>query len=954
MSYSPEATIDAKGVVQLAGDLTGTSESPQLAEGVVVDADISAAAGIVLSKLATNPLARANHTGTQTASTISDFSSSADARITAQKGAASGIAPLGSDSKIASTYLPALAITSVFVAADQTEQLALSGSTQEGDVVIRTDLSQSYIKNSGTAGDMTDWTVLASPSAAVSSVAGRVGDVTLTKADVGLTNVDNTSDAAKPVSTAQAVADALALAKASNLSDLTNPTTARTNLVLGNVDNTSDATKNAAVATLTNKTLNSPVINTPTGIVKSDVALGNVDNTSDATKNAAVVTLTNKTLTAPVINSPTGIVKGDVGLGNVDNTSDVNKPVSSATSTALGLKADDTAVVHNTGTETIAGAKTFSTIITGSISGNAATATTATTADLASTVTTNANLTGDVTSSGNATAIAAGVIVNADINASAAIALSKLATDPLARTNHTGTQLASTISDFDTQVRTNTLNQLSAPTADVSLNSHKLTGVSDPTSAQDAATKNYVDLVAQGLDPKASVRVATTGNITLSGTQTIDGVSVIAGDRVLVKDQSTGTENGIYVVSAGAWSRATDFNTSAKATSGSFVFVEEGTTNDNSGWVLSTNAPITLDTTSLAFTQFSGAGQITAGAGLTATGNTLDVIGTANRIVVSANSVDIGTDVVTLTGTQTLSNKTLASPTVTGTLTGDISGNAATVTTNANLTGDVTSVGNATAIAAGVIVDADVNASAAIAQSKIANLTTDLAAKAPLASPTFTGTPAAPTASTATNTTQVATTAFVQSVNATNADLTGDITSTGNATAIAAGVIVNADVNASAAIAKSKLASLAIVDADVSAISESKITNLVSDLAAKATDADVVHLAGTETITGAKTISSTLTLSAGVTETISTKTGPYTLTATDSIVISNYTNGIMTLPTAVGATGRVYWVKNVAASTATVKSVGGTIDGVAGSTGVSLVTYQTLTFVSDGTNWFLI
>jgi hypothetical protein len=85
--------------------------------------------------------------------------------------------------------------------------------------------------------------------------------------------------------------------------------------------------------TLTNKTLTSPVINTPTGIVKGDVGLGNVDNTSDATKNSATATLTNKTLTSPVINTPTGIVKGDVGLGNVDNTSDATKNSASVTLT---------------------------------------------------------------------------------------------------------------------------------------------------------------------------------------------------------------------------------------------------------------------------------------------------------------------------------------------------------------------------------------------------------------------------------------------------------------------------------------------------------------------------------------------------------------------------------------------------------------------------------------------
>jgi hypothetical protein len=102
---------------------------------------------------------------------------------------------------------------------------------------------------------------------------------------------------------------------------------------LGNVDNTSDTTKNAAVATLTNKTLTAPVINSPTGLVKADVGLGNVDNTSDATKNAAIATLTNKTLTSPVINTPTGITKADVGLANVDNTSDATKNSAAVTLT---------------------------------------------------------------------------------------------------------------------------------------------------------------------------------------------------------------------------------------------------------------------------------------------------------------------------------------------------------------------------------------------------------------------------------------------------------------------------------------------------------------------------------------------------------------------------------------------------------------------------------------------
>jgi hypothetical protein len=203
--------------------------------------------------------------------------------------------------------------------------------------------------------------------------------------------------------------------------------------------------------------------------------------------------------------------------------------------------------------------------------------------------------------------------------------------------------VASNINDFDTAVRTNRLDQMSAPTADVSFNNVKITNLAAPTSDNDAATKAYVDAARMGLDVKQSVRVATTASITLSGTQTIDNVSVIAGDRVLVKNQSTASENGIYVVAAGSWSRASDADSSSEVTAGMFTFVSEGTANADSGWVLTTNDEIVLDTTSLAFAQFSGAGQITAGAGLTKNGSTLDVGGTTGRIVVNADSIDLDT-----------------------------------------------------------------------------------------------------------------------------------------------------------------------------------------------------------------------------------------------------------------------------------------------------------------------
>lgn len=170
--------------------------------------------------------------------------------------------------------------------------------------------------------------------------------------------------------------------------------------------------------------------------------------------------------------------------------------------------------------------------------------------------------------------------------------------------------------------------------------------VATPTSDTHAATKGYVDAARSGLDVKQSVRAATTAPINLAtdleNGDSIDGVTLATGDRVLVKNQGTGSENGIYVVQAsGAAVRATDADSSAEVTAGMFTFVEEGTANADSGWVLTTNDTITLGTTALSFAQFSGAGQITAGNGLTKTGNTIDAVGTPDRITVNADSIDI-------------------------------------------------------------------------------------------------------------------------------------------------------------------------------------------------------------------------------------------------------------------------------------------------------------------------
>jgi hypothetical protein len=154
-------------------------------------------------------------------------------------------------------------------------------------------------------------------------------------------------------------------------------------------------------------------------------------------------------------------------------------------------------------------------------------------------------------------------------------------------------------------------------------------------------SKEYVDAVKQSLDIKDSVRVASTANIDIANDlengDTLDGVTLATGDRVLLKNQSTASENGIYVVVAsGAASRSEDANASADVTSGMFVWVEEGTANADQGYVLTTNDTINLNTTSLTFTQFSGAGQITAGIGMTKSGNTLNVA--LDNITIEDNS----------------------------------------------------------------------------------------------------------------------------------------------------------------------------------------------------------------------------------------------------------------------------------------------------------------------------
>ena len=229
------------------------------------------------------------------------------------------------------------------------------------------------------------------------------------------------------------------------------------------------------------------------------------------------------------------------------------------------------------------------------------------------------------------------------------------------------------ISDFDTGVRTNRLNELTSPNAAVDFNSQKITGLADPTANTDGANKAYVDSVAQSLDVKDSVVVATTGNGTLSSAyangQTVDGVTLTTGDRILLKDQTSGAANGIYNVNAsGAPSRASDMATGANA-AGNFVFVEKGTINGNNGFVCTTDTAV-VGTNALVFTQFSGAGQVIAGDGLDKSGNTLSLDLKANSgVVISSTELALDLSASSIAGTLAVSDGGTGATTATAALT---------------------------------------------------------------------------------------------------------------------------------------------------------------------------------------------------------------------------------------------------------------------------------------------
>jgi len=583
---------------------------------------------------------------------------------------------------------------------------------------------------------------------------------TMTSSTAGLSVTNGDGVAGAPAFALTGVALAVAGATGTGVLALNSSSTIATRIILGTtsqIDVTDGNFVNSPVIAISSD----PTVPGAGGIV---IPAGTTGQRGSSTNGTLRYNTTTSTFEGYANGSWGSIVSG-AGVSSISFGSTGLTPATSTTGAVtvagtLAVANGGTGVTTSTGTTNVvlSNSPVLVTPALGTPSALVGTNITGTAAGLtAGTVTTNANLTGDVTSVGNATTLAT-VASAGSTGSSTAIPVITINAKGLTTSITTAVVVApaGTLSGA-TLASGVTASSLTSLGTIASLSVTAGTISTTPSGSTDIANKSYVDTIAQGLDTKASVVAATTVNITLSGAQTIDGISIVAADRVLVKNQTLSQNNGIYLCASGAWTRTTDMNTWAQVP-GAYVFVETGTTLADTGWVCTSNAGGTLGTTAITWAQFSGAGSgvssinfgttgltpatattgavtvagtlavANGGTGLTAgtSGGILAYTATgtlASSALLAANALMIGggagvapsttttgTGVVTALGVNTgtagafvVNGGALGTPSsgvatnLTGTAAGLTAGN---VTTNANLTGPITSVGNATSVAA--------------------------------------------------------------------------------------------------------------------------------------------------------------------------------------------------------------------------------------------------------------